>query len=160
MNDDACPRVEVSRRIQASAAELFRILADPKLHLVIDGSDMLRGAETEEAVTAVGDVFIMNMHFHTLGDYQMDNHVVEFEPNVCIEWEPVAGAGHPEVGERVGHRWGFRLSPDGPEATIVTETYDCSRAPQDFREQMNNGTMWRQSMEDTLTRLDEIVSRR
>jgi hypothetical protein len=160
MNEHACPTVEVSRRIRASAPEIFQMLADPESHVAIDGSDMLRGSETEKPITSVGDVFIMNMHFDALGDYQMDNHVVEFEENVRIEWEPVAGSGHPEVGKRAGHRWGFRLSPDGPEATIVTELYDCSRAPQDLREQMDNGTIWSRSMEDTLARLDEAVSRR
>lgn len=159
-NDAACPTVEVSRRIHASASEIFGVLADPGMHRSIDGSEMLQGAETGDAVTGIGDVFVMNMHFHALGDYQMDNHVVEFEPNRSISWEPVAGVGHPEVGTRVGHRWGFRLSPDGPDATIVTEIYDCSKAPLDFRRQMNNGAMWIESMEQTLERLDEVVSRR
>ena len=160
MNDDVCPTVEVSRRIEAPASEIFRVLSDPEMHLAIDGSAMLRGAETKQVVTGIGDVFVMNMHFHALGDYQMDNHVVEFETNRCIGWEPVAGAGHPEVGSRVGHRWGFRLSPDGPDATFVTEAYDCSRAPRDFRQQINDGKMWCDAMEDTLKRLDDLVSRR
>lgn len=160
MNDDVCPTVEVSRRIEAPASEIFRVLSDPEMHLAIDGSEMLRGAETKQVVTGIGDVFVMNMHFHALGDYQMDNHVVEFETNRCIGWEPVAGAGHPEVGSRVGHRWGFRLSPDGPDATFVTEAYDCSRAPRDFRQQINDGKMWGGAMEDTLKRLDELVSPR
>jgi hypothetical protein len=120
---------------------------------------MLRGAESKEVISGIGDLFVMNMHFHALGDYQMDNHVVEFEPNRRIGWEPVAGAGHPQVGTRVGHRWCFRLTLDGPDATIVTEIYDCSRAPQDFRQQMSNGSIWIESMEETLERLDEMVSR-
>jgi hypothetical protein len=160
MRDDECPTVEVTRRIGASAAEIFRVLADPKMHVAMDGSGMLRGAETKETITGVGDVFIMNMYFDALGDYQMDNHIVEFEFDTLIGWQPVAGAGHPERGATVGHRWSFRLSPDGPEATIVTEVYDCCRAPRDFREQMNNGAMWSQSMVKTLERLDGIVSRR
>ncbi len=160
MNDDVCPTVEVSRRIEAPASEIFRVLSDPEMHPAIDGSEMLRGAETKQVVTGIGDVFVMNMHFHALGDYQMDNHVVEFETNRCIGWEPVAGMGHPEVGSRVGHRWGFRLSPDGPDATFVTEAYDCSSAPRDFRQQINDGKMWCGAMEDTLKRLDELVSRR
>ena len=158
-NHDACPTIEVTRRLQAPAAAIFRILANPEMHLAFDGSEMLRGAESKEVVRAVGDVFVMNMHFHALGDYQMDNHVVEFEPDRRIAWEPAAGAGHPQIGTRVGHRWCFRLAPDGPAATFVIETYDCSRAPRDFRQQMNNGTIWIQSMEESLKRLDELVSR-
>jgi uncharacterized protein YndB with AHSA1/START domain len=160
MHDATCPTVKVSRRIHASAAEIFGVLTDPGMHPSIDGSAMLQGAETEEVVTGIGDVFVMNIHFHALGDYQMDNHVVEFEPDRRISWEPAAGVGHPEVGTGVGHRWGFRLSPDGPDDTIVTEIYDCSKAPLDFRRQMNDGRMWIESMEETLKRLDEVVSRR
>jgi hypothetical protein len=160
MNGDVCPPVEVSRRISASAMEIFGVLTDPKVHFAIDGSEMLRGPETAGVVTGVGDIFVMNMYFEALGNYQMDNHVVEFEPDRRISWEPVAGSDHPGAGTRVGHRWGFILSPDGPDATIVTEIYDCSRAPQAFRQDMHNGTMWVQSMEDTLRRLDELVVRR
>jgi uncharacterized protein YndB with AHSA1/START domain len=160
MTDDACPTIEVSRRIEASAAEIFRTLTNPEKHLHLDGSDMLRGAETKEVVRGIGDVFVMNMYFHALGDYQMDNHVVEFEPNRRLSWEPIAGAGHAQVGTRMGHRWSFQLEPDGPDATIVTEIYDCSRAPRDFRQQMNNGSIWINSMEETLQRLDDMVARR
>jgi uncharacterized protein YndB with AHSA1/START domain len=159
MSDETCPTVEVSRRIEAPASEIFKILADPTRHLAIDGSEMLRGAATEEAVTAVGDVFVMNMHFHALGDYQMDNHIVEFEPDRRISWEPVAGAGHRTPGTRAGHRWGFTLEADGPDATMVTETYDCSRAPRELREGMDNGRMWMDGMAATLERLDQLASR-
>jgi hypothetical protein len=158
MNDDACPTVEVSRRIQAPAAEIFQILVNPEMHLLLDGSEMLRGAEGKGVVAGIGDIFVMNMYFHALGDYQMNNHIVEFERNRRISWEPVAGVGHPEIGGRVGHRWGFQLTPDGPAGTIVTEIYDCSRAPADFRQQMDNGRIWIKSMEETLTRLDEMVA--
>src|ERR1700722_18243926 len=133
MNDEPCLPVAVTRRIEAPAPEIFQILISPEMHTVIDGTGMLRGAGTKGPITAVGDVFVMNMHYPELGDYQMDNHVVEFEADRRIGWEPVAGAGHSEVGSRVGHRWGFRLSPEGPDATLVTETYDCSGAPRDFR---------------------------
>ena len=45
MADDFTP-VSVSRRIGASAGEIFAILADPVRHLDFDGSEMLRGAVT------------------------------------------------------------------------------------------------------------------
>jgi hypothetical protein len=156
-NDDACPTVEVSRRIQAPAAEVFQILANPEMHLPLDGSAMLRGAAGKQEIGGIGDIFVMNMHFHALGDYQMNNHIVEFELNKRIGWEPAAGVGHPQIGARVGHRWSFLLTPDGPDATVVTEIYDCSRAPADFRQQMDNGSMWIKSMEETLKRLEQMI---
>ena len=56
----------------------------------------------------------------------MDNHVVEFELNRRIAWEPAPDGGHPRrVPVAWGHRWRFELAPDGPDATVVTETYDA-----------------------------------
>jgi hypothetical protein len=160
MTADACPPVEVSRRIAAPAGVIFRILTDPKRHLDLDGSGMLRGVESEVILTCVGDVFVMNMYYSALGGYQMNNHVVVYELDKRIGWEPVAGDGHPEAGSRVGHRWSFELTSDGPNATIVTEIYDCSAAPEEFRVAMDNGRNWTESMEGTLERLDVIASGR
>jgi hypothetical protein len=77
MTDDAYEPVTVSRRIAAPASEIFRVLADPVRHIEMDGSGMLRGTVTMSPVTAVGDVFVMRMYFADLGDYEMNNHVVE-----------------------------------------------------------------------------------
>jgi hypothetical protein len=81
----------------------------------------------------------MKMFFPHLGDYEMNNHVVEYEPDRRIGWEPEAGRGHPGAAPdnpdsaRWGQRWSYQLTPDGPGATIVTEIYDCSQAPEDER---------------------------
>ena len=109
-------------------------------------------------MTSVGDVFVMDMYYSALGNYQMNNHVVEYELDRRIGWEPVAGEGHPEAGEGFGQRWSFELTPDGPDATIVTEIYDCSNAPEESRIGMDNGKMWIESMKGTLERLNHIVS--
>ena len=37
----------------------------------------------------------MKMYFSGLGDYEMNNHVVEYELDRRIGWEPEAGRGHP-----------------------------------------------------------------
>ena len=149
--------VSVSRRIAAPAADIFSVLADPRRHLELDGSEMLRGAVTEDVVSAVGDVFIMKMYFVRHGDYEMNNHVVEYELNRRIGWEPAAGRGHPDVtadDARWGHRWIFDLVPDGPDATVVTEIYDCSQVPEDERIAMDNGRVWLDAMAETLENLD------
>jgi uncharacterized protein YndB with AHSA1/START domain len=83
--------VKVSRRIGAPAATIFRVLADPRRHTELDGSGMLRGTVTMTPISGVGDVFVMKMYFSELGDYQMNNHVVEYEPDRRIGWEPAAG---------------------------------------------------------------------
>jgi uncharacterized protein YndB with AHSA1/START domain len=158
MGNDIQSIVSTSRRIAAPAAAVFEILATPRRHLEMDGSGMLRGSDSP-AVTAVGDVFVMNMFFAPLGgDYQMVNHVVEFEPGRRIAWEPENGPGHPEVNApnaRWGHRWVFDLVPEGPATTLVTETWDGSRIP---AEDAEDGRQWIPSMQATLARLEEVLT--
>jgi hypothetical protein len=156
MGNDFIP-VTVSRRIGAPASDIFAILTDPVRHLDLDGSEMLRGAVTTARITGVGDVFVMRMYVPALGDYEMNNHVVEYEPDRRIGWEPEAGRGHPgEGGGRWGHRWSYQLTPVGPKKTVVTEIYDCSRAPAEERQGMDDGKVWIESMAETLARLDKL----
>jgi uncharacterized protein YndB with AHSA1/START domain len=151
-------QVSVSRRIPAPAGTVFRLLCDPRVHVELDGSGMVRGT-TAPRITGVGDVFTMAMHFPALGDYEMDNHVVEYELDRRIAWEPAPAGGHPEEGSgrRWGHRWRFELAPDGPDTTVVTETYDCSRAPHAART-TDGGRLWLDAMAATLARLEERVA--
>jgi hypothetical protein len=153
--------VTVSRRIGAPAADIFRVLADPARHFDLDGSGMLRGVVGDAVISGVGDVFVMRMHYSQHGDYEMNNHVVEYERDRRIGWEPEAGRGHPDASSAVarwGHRWSFALVPDGPDATIVTEIYDCSRAPEDEQAGMDGGRCWVESMAATLARLDALCA--
>jgi len=158
--------ITVSRRIAAPVSELFQILADPRRHRDLDGSGMLRGVMSGTAISAVGDVFVMKMYFDWYGEYQMINHVVEFEPERRIGWEPEAGPGHPnaEPGAdrpaRWGQRWSFELTADGPDATVVTEIFDCSRVPEDQRVDVDYGNIWVESMHQTLERLDHLCTGR
>jgi hypothetical protein len=88
---DECMPITVSRRIGAPMGEIFGLLADPARDCDLDGSGMLRGVVSGTAISGVGDVFVMKMYFDELGEYQMINHVVEFEPERRIGWEPEAG---------------------------------------------------------------------
>jgi hypothetical protein len=165
VTDDDYQPVAVSRRICAPARDIFQVLADPVRHPEFDGSESLQGAGTAAVISGVGDVFVMRMYYPHLGVYEMNNHVVEYEPDRRIGWEPEAGRGHPAAGEngsrpaRWGHRWSYQLTPDGPDATVVTEIYDCSRAPEDARAGMDNGSIWIASMAKTLERLDTLCAR-
>lgn len=153
--------VAATRRISASASDIFTILADPRRHLDLDGSGMLRGAVSDGVISGVGDVFVMRMFYVQHGEYEMNNHVVRYELNRRIAWEPEAGRGHPDVDApdaRWGHRWSFELEPDGPHATTVTESYDCSLVPTDDRIAMDDGRMWIAAMTATLQRLDDICA--
>jgi hypothetical protein len=164
MTDGVYQPVAVSRRICAPAREIFGVLADPVRHPEFDGSESLRGAGTTAVISGVGDVFVMKMYYPHIGDYEMNNHVVEYEQDRLIGWEPEAGRGHPEAAAdgadspRWGHRWSYQLTPDGPDATIVTEIYDCSRAPDDERAEMADGRIWTGAMAETLQRLDALCA--
>ncbi|MEE6257912.1 SRPBCC family protein [Plantactinospora sonchi] len=154
--------VTVSRRIQAPAEEIFRILADPGRHPDLDGSGMLRGGVFDAVVSGVGDVFVMRMHNERYGDYEMNNHVVEYESGSRIGWEPKPGRGHPDAtapGAVWGHRWIFDLLPDGAGATVVTETFDGSRMPEEKRAEVATGRVWWQTqMAATLERLADLCA--
>jgi hypothetical protein len=165
MTDDEYQPVAVSRRICAPAHDIFQVLANPVRHPELDGSGSLRGAVSTTMIAGVGDVFVMKMYFAHLGDYEMNNHVVEYEQDRRIGWEPEAGRGHPATAPdspdstRWGQRWSYQLTPDGPDATVVTEIYDCSRAPGEERAGMDNGKVWIESMAKTLERLDALCAR-
>ncbi len=162
--------VEASRRIEAPAARIFGILANPQRHMEFDGSDMLRGAVLERPIADVGDTFTMQMH--RLGDdYLMLNYVVEFEPDRRIFWEPAPGdpsraeGDDPsKVGIAAGYRWGYVLSPDGDEATVVTEVFDCGPLSEEISQSiLRDGGVWingtnsvRESIMASLERLEKI----
>ena len=166
MTDDEDQPIAVSRRICAPAHDIFQVLADPVRHPDFDGSDMLRGPTSAAVISGVGDVFVMKMHVSRLGDYEMNNHVVEYEQDRRIGWEPAAGRGYPSASPdnpqsaQTGQRWSYQLLPDGPDATVVTEIYDCSRVPEERRAGMDNGRMWIDSMTRTLERLDALCAPR
>jgi len=128
---------------------------------------MLRGAVIDRRISGVGDTFTMKMH--RLGrDYQMLNYVVEFEPDRRIFWEPAPGdvptaGGDPsKVGIPAGYRWGYILTPDGDDATVVTEVFDCG--PEENRwillseggEWINGTNSVVESMAASLGRLEKI----
>lgn len=160
MTDNACRPVSVSRTIEAPAHTLFDLLIHPANHPLIDGSGMLREGSAG-VISGVGDVFTMKMHNDEMGDYEMANHIVEYEPDRRLGWEPVlTAASRPEdqadIGDRSEHRWSYELMPLGATSTLVTETYDCSQAPEWLRKAVKGGARWVDSMTTTLEKLDAV----
>ncbi len=156
------PSISVSRDIDAPAHELFDHLARPADHSTIDGSGMLRGTNDRRLLSGIGDVFEMAMFNDVLGEYVMENHVVEFEADRRIAWEPVLKATdkpdfQSRVGERAHFRWGWELTPRSGGGTRVTEFYDLSAAPTWLHEATKEGEDWRPAMEASLANLAELV---
>jgi uncharacterized protein YndB with AHSA1/START domain len=155
--------VSVSHRIDAPPDVVFAVLADPARHPGIDGSGMLVRAVEHPVISHVGDTFTMLMHSAEMGDYETTNHVVEFVPGQRIAWEPsLSNASRPQdqgaIGTRNLHRWSYELTPDGPDGTLVTETYDCTRSPDWLRKAYKGGHHWVAPMRTTLEKLEREVA--
>ena len=91
----------------------------------------------------------------------MRNEAVEYQARRRLAWEPSRVAASPEEQEAIGgptrYRWRYELSPDGPGTTMVTETFDCTRSPEDLREAVKEGEGWRDAMTASLARLELLA---
>ena len=126
-------RVAVSITVEASPAEVFLVVTDPRMHVEIDGSGMLEAASDTERLARVGDTFGMDMDREPLGDvpmgrYQVLNTVTRFVPDVLLEWN----VGSRERGP-FGHVYGWEITPVGPGRTRVTNYCDWSGVPEEVR---------------------------
>ncbi|OMH34214.1 SRPBCC family protein [Tersicoccus sp. Bi-70] len=128
-----------SRTIDAPPAAVFAVLTDPSRHQETEPTDWVRDARDTERLTAVGQVFAMNM-FHTGagGDYVMHNTVIALEPDRTIAWRP--GQEHDGAVRSGGWTWRYDLQPTGTgtgTGTEVTLTYDWSAVPEKLRQYVN-----------------------
>jgi hypothetical protein len=107
--------IAVSRVIPAPAQKIFDLLADPRMHPVIDGGGTVqspRGDNPERL--SLGAKFGMNMKLGA--PYPIENTVVEFDEGKRIGWCHFAKAV-----------WRYELEPVD-DGTRVTETFDTSGA--------------------------------
>jgi hypothetical protein len=156
--------VRESVTVQAPAAAVFALLADPSRHYEFDGSQMLRGPAGSTVMTGMGDTFLMRMWLDSLGYYVMLNRVLAYEADHLIIWEPTPGCpvssrnAELPIGASQGYWWGFELEPAGADSTVVTEMFDCSQARPDLRAHLDDGETWRPAMTETLKRIADAVA--
>jgi len=139
-------QVSVERVIDAPAATIFGVLADPGRHAVIDGSGSVQGprGEVPERL-ALGARFGMSMRIGL--PYAVTNEVVEFEEGRRIAWRHFGG-----------QTWRYELEPEGGK-TRVRETFVWSTAKAPLLIQLTGApTRNKRAMEDTLERLDHLVT--
>jgi hypothetical protein len=105
-------QISRSVEVQASASELFAIVADPTRHHEVDGSGTVRGNIRTPAKLAVGARFSSRMRMYGV-PYRITSTVTGLEPDKLIEWR------HP-----VGHHWRWEFEALSPTRTRVTETFD------------------------------------
>jgi uncharacterized protein YndB with AHSA1/START domain len=113
--DDTPRVVSASREVDADAATVFELIADPAQQPRWDGNDNLAEAEPGQRVHATGDVFLMRNRSGRV----RANHVVEFEEGRRIAWLPA-----PVDEDPPGHLWRWELEPLAGDRTLVTHTYD------------------------------------
>jgi hypothetical protein len=120
----------VATIVDAPAAAVFGVLADPNTHKDIDGTGWVREALDGKQLSAVGQIFRVAMYHdgHPDRHYEMANQVIALEPDRVIAWAPggLADDGSVELG---GWTWRYDLEPVGAERTRVTLTYDWSNVP-------------------------------
>jgi hypothetical protein len=110
---DAGPH-QVSRSVEvnASPAELFAIVANPRRHHELDGSGTVGDNIRGPSPLSLGDKFSTKMKMYGV-PYRITSKVTALQPDRLIEWR------HP-----FGHRWRWEFDPISPTQTRVTETFD------------------------------------
>ena len=114
--------ISIEQDADSSRTALFAVLVDPRRHVEMDASGMLRAAEDAMAIDHVDQVFSMAMHCPSLDYYITDNRVVEFERDRRLTWA-TGRRGQPFAGVR----WGWQLRALKDSRTRVVHTYDWSR---------------------------------
>jgi Polyketide cyclase / dehydrase and lipid transport len=101
--------------VQAPAAAVFALVADPHRHPELDGSGTVRpGPVTGPPILSAGARFTVGMKQYG-APYKITSTVTAFETDRLVEWQ------HPWR-----HRWRWELEEIKPGITEVTETFDYS----------------------------------
>ena len=147
----------VERLINAPAAAIFDLLADPSRHQEIDGSGTVKGVpggakDAGPQRLALGSTFGMSMKMGV--GYTMENTVVEFEENARIAWQP--RPTQTVMAWFVGGRiWRYQLVP-AAGGTLVRESWDISQEKQPWAvRSLRSKTI--DSMTKTLERIAQVV---
>jgi hypothetical protein len=112
---DAGPdRVSRSVVVNAPAAELFAIVADPRRHRELDGSGTVGDNAHGPSRLVAGARFGTKMKMFGV-PYRVTSVVTALKPDELVEWR------HP-----VGHHWRWEFVALTPTTTRVTETFDFS----------------------------------
>jgi hypothetical protein len=130
--------VSATATIAAPAEVVFGVLADPAKHVAIDGTGWVREQRDNRLLTAVGQIFRMEMYHpqHPDGDYQIANLVTVLDRPHAIAWRPGYDSGDGSLSYG-GWVWRYDLRAAGPGSTEVTLTYDWSAVPDSVREYLS-----------------------
>lgn len=151
--------VSATLTVAVPAARVFAVLADPTTHSAIDGTGWVQEPVDRAPLTAVGQIFRMDMYHanHPDGDYQVVNKVQVLDPPHVIGWltGQEKGDGQLEFG---GWIWRYDLVPLGPSETEVTLTYDWSAVPQRIRDYIQFPPFGPEHLTNSLHHLAELAA--
>ena len=102
--------------INAPAAIIFNLLADPAMHSRIDGSKSVQSVIKAPTRLTLGAKFSMNMKIGVR--YRITNRVIEFEEGKLIAWR--------HLGRWV---WRYETKEITPNQTVVVESFDGNSSP-------------------------------
>ena len=134
--------------IDAPAAKIFDLLANPSRHQEIDGSNTIKSNISGPKRLFLGAKFGMSMHLGI--DYKIKNTVAEFEENKLIAWRH---AGR--------WRWRYEIREISPNQCEVTETFDGRNSISQAWLKFRKAYPWTQMVvAKTLVRLKEVMEAR
>jgi hypothetical protein len=136
--------ISVSRLIRAPASRIFDLLADPRQHVLLDGSGSVSSLKSAPQRLALGSTFSMHMKMGV--GYVTRNRVVEFEENRRIAWHHFAL-----------FIWRYELT-EVFGGTVVTESFNYDRPWAFVIIAMKFPERNRVAMEGTLERLEAVVT--
>jgi len=131
--------------IDAPAAKIFDLLANPSRHQEIDGSNTIKSNLSGPERLSLGSKFAMAMHLGI--DYKIINTVVEFDENKLIAWR--------HLGR---WRWRYEIREITPNQSEVTETFDGRKSISQAWLKFRKAYPWTQLVvAKTLVRLKEVM---
>ena len=136
--------VSASRLIPAPASRIFEVLADPRQHVLLDGSGSVTGVGRAPERLCLGARFSMSMRIGA--KYTTSNKVVAFDEGRCIAWHHFAR-----------FVWRYDLV-EVEGGTRVTESFDYDRPWAWTIMVLGFPERNRHSMELTLERLERAVT--
>lgn len=113
---DAGPRkIARAAEVNAPAADLFEIVADPRRHHELDGGGTVQNTISGPDRLSADAKFSVQMKQGGV-PYKITSKVIDFVDGSVVEWQ------HP-----LGHSWRWEFKPLTESTALVTETIDYSR---------------------------------
>jgi uncharacterized protein YndB with AHSA1/START domain len=113
--DAGAGKISRSVEVNAPAADIFALVADPRRHHELDGSGTVLSTVSGPERLSSGARFSVKMKRYGF-PYQITSKVIDFDEGRVVEWR------HP-----LGHSWRWELAPLADGKTLVTETFDYSK---------------------------------